>query len=138
MKLNSSMNLSIGIIVIKFIRILVGENKKWHFGTNVLSNTNTGIEAKIHATARGLQPPACCGHPAMWWMAKRLHRCVSARMVAKWVILTKTVGEQNREPIKTGYRSINKLSAGDYLLTYGGETGYRWSSMGKAVSGYRP
>ncbi len=39
---------------------------------------------KPHATARGLQPPACCGYPAMWWMAKRLHRCVSARMVAKW------------------------------------------------------
>lgn len=41
-------------------------------------------EDKHHATARGLQPPSCCGCPAMWWMAKRLHRCVSARMVAKW------------------------------------------------------
>lgn len=75
--------------------------------------------SKAHATARGLQPPACCGHPAMWWMAKRLHRCVSARMVAKWVMLTKTVGEQNRESIKTGQGSINKLSAGDYLLVDG-------------------
>ena len=42
---------------------------------------------KHHATARGLQPPACCGHPAMWWMAKRLHRVISARVVAKWSIL---------------------------------------------------
>ncbi|UCA10541.1 hypothetical protein LA364_18025 [Aeromonas enteropelogenes] len=37
-------------------------------------------------------------------------------LVAKWGILTKTVGEQNREPIKTGYRSINKLLADDYLF----------------------
>ena len=43
--------------------------------------------AKFHATARGLQPPACCGYPAMWWMAKRLHRVISARVVAKWGIL---------------------------------------------------
>ncbi|MEZ6964137.1 hypothetical protein [Aeromonas sp. S9(2024)] len=39
-------------------------------------------------------------------------------LVAKWVILVKTVGEQNREPIKTGYRSINKLLADDYLLAH--------------------
>jgi hypothetical protein len=30
---------------------------------------------------------ACCGYPAMWWMAKRLHRVISARVVAKWGIL---------------------------------------------------
>lgn len=42
---------------------------------------------KYYATARGLQPPACCGFPAMWWMAKRLHRVISARVVAKWGIL---------------------------------------------------
>ncbi|MFQ2026776.1 hypothetical protein ACK355_16820, partial [Aeromonas veronii] len=43
--------------------------------------------SKAHATARGLQPPACCCFPAMWWMAKRLHRVISARVVAKWSIL---------------------------------------------------
>lgn len=44
-------------------------------------------QLKPHATARGLQPPACCGKPAMWCMAKRLHRVISARVVAKWSIL---------------------------------------------------
>ncbi|MCF5913928.1 hypothetical protein [Aeromonas veronii] len=81
------MNLSVDIVVIEVIQMLVGENKKWNFGDNILSNNITEIGVKTHATARGLQPPVCCGYPAMWWMAKRLHRVISARVVAKWGIL---------------------------------------------------
>lgn len=39
-------------------------------------------------------------------------------LVAKWGILTKTMGEQNRESIKTGSGSTNKLLVGDYLLAH--------------------
>ncbi|WP_421222838.1 hypothetical protein [Aeromonas enteropelogenes] len=37
-------------------------------------------------------------------------------LVAKWVILAKTVGVQNRKPIKIGQESTNKLLADDYLF----------------------
>jgi hypothetical protein len=101
--------MAVNIIVIKASHILVGEDKRGDFGTNILSNTKTEMEEKPHATARGLQPPACCGKPAMWWMAKRLHRVISARVVAKWSILVERGAGSNRSWVKTCQRSTNYL-----------------------------
>lgn len=77
--------------------------------------------SKAHATARGLQPPACCGYPAMWWMAKRLHRVISARVVAKWGILIERGVGGNRSRAKTCQRSINYLLSGCYSPTWDSE-----------------
>lgn len=104
---NNFLTVAVNIVVINAIHILVGEDKRGYFCTNILSNAKTEIEVKFHATARGLQPPACCGNPAMWWMAKRLHRVVSARVVAKWSILVEREVWQNCNRAEICQRSKN-------------------------------